>query len=188
MNEVRQVLRTVEDCNRWDAFNTFQQYFQAFTVVGSHSSYVAILDDTTFIFAPPDDWNKIALSKLDSDFPHAPDINLIQMSIEYNVFQAPVYEFLGDDTHGDFRRLQRFVDNLEPDDLFVPARIYARMKRSKNQFLFSCSRILKHVIRTLPAHSEYEFYFDVQPRNIAIGKRGELLAYDLFNIEKCKGS
>lgn len=184
MNEVRQVLRTVEDYNRWDAFNAFQHYFQAFTVVGSHTSFVAILDDTAFIFAPPDDWNKIALSKLDKDFPHAPDIQLLQMAIEYNVFQSPVYEFLSDDTHSDFRRLQRFVDKLEPDELFVPSRIHALMKRSKNHFLFSCSRILKHVISNLPVYPEYEFYFDVQPRNIAIGSQGELLAYDLFNIER----
>lgn len=184
MNEVRHVLRTVEGCNRWDAFNTFQRYFQAFTVVGSHTSFIALLDDTAFIFAPPDDWNKIALSTLESGFPHAPDITLIQMSVEYNVFQAPVYEFLSDDNHSDFRRLQRFVDRLEPDDLFVPSRIHKLMKRSRNQFLFSCSRILNHVINSLPVFPEYEFYFDVQPRNIAIGSQGELLAYDLFNIER----
>lgn len=184
MSEVDNVLSIVEGLSRWDAFSTFQNYFDAKTVVGSHASYVAILDDTAFIFAPPDDWNKIALSKLNNGFPHAPDITLIQASVEYNVFQAPVYEFLSDDKNSDFRRLQRFVDSLEPDDLFVPERIYALMKRSKNQFLFSCSRILNHVIRNLPVHLEYEFYFDVQPRNIAIGTQGELLAYDLFNIER----
>lgn len=184
MKEVAHVLRTVQGFNRVDAFNTFQHHFQAFTVVGSHTSLVATLDDTAFIFTPPDDWNKLALSMLDNGLPHAPDINLIQMSVDYNVFQAPVYEFLDNDAHSDFCMLQRFVDNLEPDDLFVPARIYARMKRSKNHFLFSCSRILNHIIRTLPVLTEYEFYFDVQPRNIAIGKQGELLAYDLFNIER----
>ncbi len=184
MREIHSALLPLAKLKRRDAFDTFVSEFQARTIVGSHTSYVAILDNIALVFSPTDDWNKVALSKLGNNFPHAPNIKLQMMAPDFNVFKAPVYKFLTDETHSDYRRLQTLANKLQPDEFFDAKRVHTLMNRSRNSFVFNCARILKCILTELPSYPKHEFYFDLQPSNIAVGQKGELLAYDLFDIER----